>query len=68
MNHLIPFAGHVGAPRKKSAPTAYTLFQLGHDTVEIAELLGVKEHVASRMLHEQRCRAKGLPCEMERPA
>lgn len=61
---LIPFAGDDLRPRRK--PSAYSLFQMNLDTVEIAKRLGVKEHVASRMVHEQRSAQLGHPVEYER--
>ena len=61
---LVQFAGDDQRPRGK--PTAYTLFLMGMDTVEIAQRLGIHESVASRRVHEQRCRAKDLPVKTER--
>ncbi|MFU0503617.1 hypothetical protein [Pseudaminobacter sp. NGMCC 1.201702] len=49
-NTLIQFAGDdlrprrkVAPPRRKVAPTADSLFRLGHDTAEIAAILGCDE-------------------------
>lgn len=64
MNALVQFAGDDQRPRAK--PSAYALFLMGLDTVEIAERLGVSEAVASRRVYVQRCREKGLPVETER--
>lgn len=64
MKTLVPFAGDDRQPRRK--PSAYTLFLLGCDTVEIAKRLGIAEATASRMVHEERCAKRGLPVEYER--
>lgn len=61
---LVQFAGDDAVQRGK--PSAYALFLMGFDTVEIAERLGIHEHVASRRVYAQRCREKGLPVETER--
>ncbi|MFC3208107.1 hypothetical protein [Aquamicrobium soli] len=58
---LVQFAGDDKRARQK--PSALSLFDLGCDTVEIAKRLGVEEHVASRRLNAERCKAKGLPLE-----
>lgn len=61
---LVQFAGDDQRPRRK--PSAYTLFLLGYDTVEIAKRLGIAEATASRMVHEERCARRGLPVEYKR--
>lgn len=48
---------------KSFPPSVYSLFLRGMDTVQIAKRLGVEEHVASRRLNAERCKAKGLPLE-----
>lgn len=58
---LVQFAGDDQKRRQK--PSALDLFLLGFDTIEIAKRLGVEEHVASRRLNAERCKAKGLPIE-----
>ena len=62
---LVQFAGDDQKPRRLK-PSAYSLFQLGHDTVEIAKRLGITEAAASRQLHEQRSAELGFPVEYER--
>ncbi len=66
MNTLVQFAGGDQRPRAKLS--AYALFLMGLDTVEIAERLGISEAVASRRVYVQRCREKALPVETERRA
>lgn len=64
MNALVQFAGDDQHPRAK--PSAYALFLMDLDTVEIAERLGISEAAVSRRVYVQRCREKGLPVETER--
>lgn len=61
---LIKYAG--SGPVQRGEPSAYALFLMGLDTVEIANRLGVSEAVASRRVYVQRCREKGLSVETER--
>ncbi len=61
---LVKYAG--AGPVQRGKPSAYALFLMGFDTVEIAARLGIHEHVASRRVYAQRCREKGLPVETER--
>ena len=60
---LHQFAGDDLPPRKKPVPTADSLFRLGHDTIEIAEILGCTEAEALKRLSIERSARLGL----ERP-
>lgn len=54
---MIPFAGHDPNERKRQftkAVTAYELFQLGLDTLRIAERLGVTEAQALKLINMER--------------
>lgn len=66
-NTLIQFAGDDLRPRKKAvsirrklAPTADSLFRLGHDTAEIAAILGCDEPEALKRLSVERSARLGL--------
>lgn len=64
---LVPFAGDDLLPRKRVvstrrtvAPTADSLFRLGHDTAEIAAILGCNEPEALKRLSIERSARLGL--------
>lgn len=60
MTTLHQFAGDDRAPRKKPAPTADSLFRLGHDTMQIAAILGCDEHESEKRLSVERSARLGL--------
>lgn len=60
MSTLHQFAGDDRAPRRKPAPTADALFRLGHDTMQIAEILGCSEPEAEKRLSIERSARLGL--------
>lgn len=57
---LSPAAG-----RSHHLPSAYSLFLLGKDTIEIASALGISEAQALKSLSVVRSRSKGLPMPYE---
>ena len=50
---------------KALAAAVYTKFRLGLNTVQIASRMGLPEWRVSALLHRERCRLRGLPCEVE---
>lgn len=60
MSALHQFAGDDRAARKKPVPTADTLFRLGHDTMQIADILGCSEPEAEKRLSIERSARLGL--------
>ncbi|WP_083867665.1 hypothetical protein [Pseudaminobacter salicylatoxidans] len=60
MTKLHQFVGDDRAPRRKQPPTADTLFRLGHDTMQIAEILGCTEAEALKLLSASRSARLGL--------
>lgn len=73
-SRLVQFSGDDQRPRPRrierktertKKPSAYDLFRLGKDTAEIAELLGVEEHVALRRINVERSKRLDLPSPYE---
>lgn len=66
---LLQFAGDDRPARPKTdrtnKPSAYSLFQLGHDTAEIAAIRGEQESKVLLDLTMQRCKARSLPSPYE---
>ena len=59
IRYLVSYAG---GPRKEiKLPTAWTMFRHGLNTFEIANRLGVGEHIVVKMITKDRSRAMGLP-------
>lgn len=50
----------MSAPRREQAPSADTLFRLGHSTMQIAEILGCSEPEAEKRLSVERSKRLGL--------
>lgn len=62
MRTLVQFAGDDRPAKvRHGSSMSYTLFLMGHDTLQIAERLGRPEHVVLREINKERSREKGLP-------
>lgn len=53
------------AGRSHYSPSAYSLFLLGKDTIEIASALGITEAQDLKSLSVERSRSKGIPMPYE---
>jgi len=47
-------------------PSMLQMFRHGMSTVEIADRLNLKEATVYNLIHRERCRDRGLPCQVEK--
>lgn len=65
---MIAYAGQEGPPKARQGLSAYSMFKLGYDTMQIAEHFGLPESVVVKRIHRDRDKKLGIKTQVERPS